>query len=473
MKGLMFFAVFFLLVCSSYGLKFNEIMYDVVGSDDDREWLEIYNENNSSINIQSWKFFEDGTNHNIVSVLGDYMLNSEEYAVVAEDPLVFLANYPNYTETLFDSTFSLSNTGETIALKNKTGQVQDNFTYSFIMGGNENGYSIGLRNDIWKETFPSPGKENIVSNICDWSVLIISGLIFEDKYDFSWKVKTQRLIGEQNIIITIKREIQDIYGNVVRSYADANHNLSNSETLSYDPNLNQGTYLLKAEIVPSCNDSNKDNNVLQKLVAVKDTASSNIEDSSVKIEQIYDLGKDKKAEFGQLIRVKIKAYRGDSTKQVVSLWIESSKEKISKVLSFKLLEKYSEQDLTLPVQIFPNCDNKLKSGDYKIIVEGFGEEDSRDIEVYNNIESICGKQIRTKEEVKEPKTSSKNTDSVKDAASSETLIPQPKNIFNSAKPYALSTVVFESSQRKAEELVPYFIGTIMTLTTLFLLFSRT
>ena len=69
MKGLMFFAVFFLLVCSSYGLKFNEIMYDVVGSDDDREWLEIYNENNSSINIQSWKFFEDGTNHNIVSVL--------------------------------------------------------------------------------------------------------------------------------------------------------------------------------------------------------------------------------------------------------------------------------------------------------------------------------------------------------------------------------------------------------------------
>ena len=174
-----------------------------------------------------------------------------------------------------------------------------------------------------------------------------------------------------------------------------------------------------------------------------------------------------------MIRVKIKAYRGDSTKQVVSLWIESSKEKISKVLSFKLLEKYSEQDLTLPVQIFPNCDNKLKSGDYKIIVEGFGEEDSRDIEVYNNIESICGKQIRTKEEVKEPKTSSKNTDSVKDAASSETLIPQPKNIFNSAKPYALSTVVFESSQRKAEELVPYFIGTIMTLTTLFLLFSRT
>ena len=44
--------------------------------------------------------------------------------------------------------------------------------------------------------------------------------------------------------------------------------------------------------------------------------------------------------------------------------------------------------------------------------------------------------------------------------------------FSTPKPFALSTIMFESSQRKAERLVPYFIGTIMILTTLFLLFSR-
>ncbi len=469
MRWLVFLAVFLASVYSVSGLKFNEVMYDAVGADDDMEWFEVYNEKNTSVNIQGWKFFEDGTNHNIISILGDYILVSSEYAVVAEDPLIFLSLYANYTGTLFDSTFSLSNTGETIVLKNNTGQAQDNFTYSFIMGGNENGYSIGLKNNVWKETYPSPGEENKVSNVCDWSVSVISGLIFEDKYDFSWKVKTQRLMGEQNIIVTIKREIRDIYGNVVRSYADANHNLSNSETLSYDPNLNPGTYLLNAEIAPSCNDSNKDNNLLQKLVAVKEGTNSNTKESLLKIEQVYDLGKDKQAEFGQLIRVKLKAYRGDTAKQTVSLWVENSKEKISKILSFKLPEKYSEQELTLPVQLFSNCDNKLKNGQYKIISEGFGKDDSMNIEVYNTTDNMCGKQITAKET-----KSSAGKSKTKEKEEGQPLFQPQKlqNVFNPSKPYALSTIMFESSQRKAEELVPYFIGSIMTLTILFLLLSK-
>ena len=36
----------------------NEIMYDLSGSDTDREWIEIYNKGTSSIDLAEWRFQE-------------------------------------------------------------------------------------------------------------------------------------------------------------------------------------------------------------------------------------------------------------------------------------------------------------------------------------------------------------------------------------------------------------------------------
>ncbi len=41
----------------------SEIMYDVSGSDTDREWVEVYNNSSSAVDFTSWKLFEANTNH--------------------------------------------------------------------------------------------------------------------------------------------------------------------------------------------------------------------------------------------------------------------------------------------------------------------------------------------------------------------------------------------------------------------------
>ncbi|MEK7071654.1 MAG: lamin tail domain-containing protein, partial [Patescibacteria group bacterium] len=55
----------------SGALVINEIMYDLKnGSDDGREWIEVYNNSDASVDLSTFKFFEADTNHKIVSVAG-------------------------------------------------------------------------------------------------------------------------------------------------------------------------------------------------------------------------------------------------------------------------------------------------------------------------------------------------------------------------------------------------------------------
>ena len=65
---------------------------------------------------------------------------------------------------------------------------------------------------------------------------------------------------------------------------------------------------------------------------------------------------------------------------------------------------------------------------------------------------------------------------IREPFSEETLLDdelnnpfQGKNVFNSGKPFTISTVMFESSQRKAEKLVPYAIAFIMSAVVIFLI----
>ena len=89
-----------------------EIMYDLPtpGSDSGREWIEIYNEGATDIDLTTWKFYEDGTNHGIYEGEGGSILGPGEYAVIADNisSQGFKGDWPNYTGILFDSSFSRS-----------------------------------------------------------------------------------------------------------------------------------------------------------------------------------------------------------------------------------------------------------------------------------------------------------------------------------------------------------------------------
>jgi hypothetical protein len=362
-------------------------------------------------------------------------------------------------------------------LKNNTGGIKDNVTYSSSIGGNENGFSIGRHQNTWNETRPTPGYENIVPEFCDWSVSIISNWSYDDSSSF--KIYTEKLKGAPTNV-TIFKQIEDLDGKIVKEYSNTTAKISTHNTLTYNPNFPSGAYIIKSSIYPSCEDINLENNFAEKMIFVKEkevntNISEEIEqketDSSITIDNVYDLGKDEKAQFGQIIRAKVIAYRGDTGKYSVSVYVEGD-EKVSKEFKFNVAEKFSEVELTIPIQIMQNCKQKFKDGNYKIIAEGLGESDEYKIKIYNNTKDSCVI-IKEPAENKAATKTTKTTSSTQTTTGSSTnTVSSSKLSFNYAKPYAVSTVIFESTQKKAENLVPYSLIGIISVVFIFFLFAK-
>jgi hypothetical protein len=158
MKKLVFTLVFGLFfVGNSFAdgsVSITEIMYNPEGSDTGREWVEIYNAGSAAIDLTDWKFFEADTNHEITHYSGSATVASGAYAVIASDPAKFKIDFPSYSGAVYDSSFSLSNTGETLALK-KEDAIIDSVTYS-SSGGIE-GESINKSGSSWTSGTATPG----------------------------------------------------------------------------------------------------------------------------------------------------------------------------------------------------------------------------------------------------------------------------------------------------------------------------
>ena len=144
-------------------------MYDVSGTDTDREWVEVFNAGSSSVHFTDWKFFEANTNHGVTSVQGGENLPSGGYAVIADNPTKFLLDWPSYTGILFDSTFSLGNSGETLAVHMPPPELTetDSISYQSAWGAGGNGNSLqrtSTSGSTFTESAPTPGTGSLSSS---------------------------------------------------------------------------------------------------------------------------------------------------------------------------------------------------------------------------------------------------------------------------------------------------------------------
>jgi len=107
-----------------------EIMYDAYGSDDNHEWLEIYNYSNAPINLSGWTIRENSSDYGLTANMGDLIIEAQEYAVIAQSPADFKEDYTDYSGTLISCNWdSLENIGEKIELKNSSGKLVESLTY--------------------------------------------------------------------------------------------------------------------------------------------------------------------------------------------------------------------------------------------------------------------------------------------------------------------------------------------------------
>ncbi|MCK4416309.1 MAG: lamin tail domain-containing protein, partial [Thermoplasmatales archaeon] len=147
-------------------IRINEIMYNPAGADTGHEWIEIYNNADYAINITGWRLYEQGVNHTLSLKNGSMEIPADGFAVIADNYLTFLIDYPSYSGTLIDSSFKLSNTGEYLAIKNDVFEIIDEVTYAPQSGADGTGMTIEYKtDDIWDVSLiygGTPGAPNSV-----------------------------------------------------------------------------------------------------------------------------------------------------------------------------------------------------------------------------------------------------------------------------------------------------------------------
>lgn len=163
----------------------NEIMYDLPGTDDKHEWVEIYNGGSESVEIitgsgsDSWRFFDgDETKHtfqkydpsNNPCSSNTSIVPPQGYLILSPDPCIFRSEYPDFTGLILKVAFhDLNNTSDTLKLSADNGNTWfSEISYTDLCGGDGDGSSLELPFDstFGKQFLPSqkeggtPGLEN-------------------------------------------------------------------------------------------------------------------------------------------------------------------------------------------------------------------------------------------------------------------------------------------------------------------------
>ncbi len=144
---------------SAAGFGITEVLYDAEGSDSGHEWIEIYNDTGSAVTLTEYTFVESGGSHKLVHYTGEAEFASGSYAIIADNPATFIEDNPGVsTVHLYDSSFSLSNTGEPLSLKNADGEILFTFTYDPSIGAAGDGKSLQKNSSgTWVAQAPTPG----------------------------------------------------------------------------------------------------------------------------------------------------------------------------------------------------------------------------------------------------------------------------------------------------------------------------
>lgn len=170
-------SIFLLVIFPAFSfanINFSEIMFDPEGTDANREWVEIINTSNVSVNLEKYKFCDSGSCHTFYSKkthpehfnnLGsDFKIPGNSYGIITKDPKQFEIDYPNFNGFILRSSFSINNNGELLELKDENKNIVSIVEYNSEFGG-KNGDTFSLIGDTWKNGKATPGGENVFKEI--------------------------------------------------------------------------------------------------------------------------------------------------------------------------------------------------------------------------------------------------------------------------------------------------------------------
>ncbi len=115
----------------------NEIMY--APTNDEPEWIELYNRTDHTINLKNWKISDNSLSATISTT--DYLLQPGEYVIISNDATISTF-YSHTLNLIVKSLPSLSNSGDDVILKSSANTTVDSVKYIPTWGGNSGGKSL-------------------------------------------------------------------------------------------------------------------------------------------------------------------------------------------------------------------------------------------------------------------------------------------------------------------------------------------
>ncbi len=118
----------------------NEVMYSP--SSPNKEWFEIYNTGNTSVNLQNWKWRDAAQSNPIRTITTQAIsIGAYSFAIICEDSANIRQVFPNISGLIIQSIGwnALNNSGsENLILYNSANQTIDSLTYTNSWGGGSN-----------------------------------------------------------------------------------------------------------------------------------------------------------------------------------------------------------------------------------------------------------------------------------------------------------------------------------------------
>lgn len=154
----------------------NEINYNSAPTFNSEDWIELYNNDDHSINISNWKFKDSDDTHVFIIPEGT-ILDSSAYLVICLDTSLFKSLFPETHNYIGNTGFGLSGSGELIRLYDDQMNIVDSLTYDdsfpWPTEPDGNGSTLSLKNakldnsqgENWfaSSDHGTPGKSNDIS----------------------------------------------------------------------------------------------------------------------------------------------------------------------------------------------------------------------------------------------------------------------------------------------------------------------
>jgi len=246
---------------STPAIVLNEINYNSATDFDVEDWVEIYNAEQTAIDLSGW-LFKDSNDSNVLVIPAQTQIAADSFLVLCRDSSAFQVKFPEVKNYLGNFSFGLANSGELIRLFNQQNQLIDSVRYDDQPPWPVEADGFGPTLELKKPDFDNSLAENWIASNDHGTPGAINSLITQttlvqtDLYPHKFSLKQNYpnpFNPKTRISYTIPKasqvtlEVYDIRGRSVAKLIDSHQTAGQHKVYFQAKKLASGIYLYRLQ----------------------------------------------------------------------------------------------------------------------------------------------------------------------------------------------------------------------------------